>query len=220
MFATSSLRPLCWSLAVLSLVLVPLTASADIPGPGPRPRPPRPRPTEPVVRDGAVPLEVVVDDGDKSLRLEIPKGMLPKEAGGRAGGAFGGLGDLRTIISGLALSLAAVVGGLWLVRRWSATNQKPLPKLATASVVVTIIVAGLAVATAWADLLPPGGGGRRPPRPAPAEGLSIQIVVVEKGDKVVLHASPADVTKMLAAVKPGRGVGAAPTSAAPPASRE
>lgn len=210
MFAAKSVRRFVLTLGCLSLVLAPLVASADIPGPGPRPRPPRPRPTEPVLRDQAAPLEVVLEDGEGPLRLEIPKGLLPKEVGGKAGGALGGLGDLRTILSGLALSLAVVVGGLWAVRRFGLTGSKPIPRIASAGAIVTIVVAGLAVATAWADLLPPGVGQRRPPRPVPAEGLSIQIVIVEKGEKVVLHASPGDVAKMVAGIRPGRGVGSAP----------
>jgi hypothetical protein len=211
MSAVRPLPSLVFSLAVLALMVAPLAALADIPGPGPRPR--RPVEREPAPVKAGAPLEVVLQEGDKPLKLEIPRGLLPKEVAAKRGGVFGGLDGFRTVVAGLALSLAVAVAGVWLARRFAVAGSRPLPKAATVATIAVLVVAGFAVATAWADLIPPGAGPRSRPRPVPAAaGLTIQIEVVEGGDKIVLHASPADLAKM-AARKAEPRFGSAPPGA-------
>ena len=126
------------------------------------------------VKAAGVPLEIVLQDGGKPLRLEIPRGLLPKDSAVR-GGLFGGLDSFRTIVAGLAL-LAVVVAGLWLVRRFAVSTSRPLPKAATVATIVTLVVAGLAVASAGRL-----AATRRTPAAAPPEvALKLQIEVVDE----------------------------------------
>ena len=151
------------------------------------------------------PLDVVLLQAGEPMRLEIPKELLPKNEAGQGAekeaGLIGGIDGLRTVISGVAMSLAIAIGGLWFVRRLR-TPGVPLPR-GTAAVVAVGLLTSLAIATAWADIPPPSGtrGGKPRPRPEPVNSLTLKVVVVDEGERIVLHASAADLARMTAQAK-------------------
>lgn len=164
-----------------------ITARADIPAP----KPPK-----------GVPIMLEVDDQLVETRLVIPRGLLPRAAQRGEGGAIGF--DPRTIVAGLALSLATVLGGLLLFRRHFAR-----PKLvATAASLACLTTAGLL----WANAPPP------PPQPQPDDtnglGSRVVIEIVEEGD-VVRYYAPTQLYVDLAEVAQRN---AAPAAAPAPSS--
>jgi hypothetical protein len=150
--------------------------------------PPRVKPDN---ASAAAPFVIVVDDGVKQPRLEIPRKVLSNlkaAADGQDGDTRHAalLPQLHTIIAGVALSLALTFGGLWLVRsRRRATGA-------------AVLVAALALAAVggvlWANVPPP-----LPPTQLPAGiplGDKATVQVVDEGDAIRLVAS----SKQLAGV--------------------
>lgn len=167
-----------WSVVAALLLTcgVVSTALADLPGPGGRQRG---RPVQPVARKEA-PLEVRVEPGTEVTRLRIPKRFLPTDFNATEGAAAPIMDDggarLRTIIAGLALSGAAVVGLMWL--SGSRRRTRVVAGLAGAS---CLLVAG----ALWSNAPPPS-----PVPPRPGEERRIVIEVVPDGEQVVLTVAP------------------------------
>jgi hypothetical protein len=169
-----------WLLTALPLGLLCAcspAARADLappfPGPGPGPVQPGFRPGfGPAFAAKAVKLSVEVDEKAKQARLIVPMnlmfgGFLGPNPGrpnfpGR-GGAPGGFGQgadarplgLPTLVAGLALTLAAASGGLWLVRRRGGR---------VVAGILVVAMLGLGATVVWADGVP---GFRPRPRPQP-----------------------------------------------------
>jgi hypothetical protein len=140
-----------------------------------------------VVANGAV--RVVAEKNLALARLEIP-GWLAKEIGDDAGGggaaasgSIGGPGisSLQTIASGVSLSLAIVLGGLWL-RRTKAGSQRHVAGV----VLVAAVIAGTSVVT-MANLGPaPRYSGNLTKALSPGAELAgpLQIVIMPNATEV------------------------------------
>lgn len=167
---------------LVSAALLPALALAN--------RAPPPESPAPIAE--SVPLEVALKDG-VPLRIEIPRGLLPKEAREKRAMPFG-LGEFTTFASGLFVSLAIAASGIWLARRLGGFRSRPVSNRATGTIAAIVLVAGVAVAAALANA--PAPPGLKVAAPADPDKLTVQISIVERGDKVVLHASPAELTKI------------------------
>jgi len=158
----------CTILAAVALLLGSVaSANAD------KVPPPPPKTIKVGTRD--VKLEVVIDDKAKTARLQIPQGLLTEDKRRSDAGW-----PLPTIMAGLALTLAFVSGGLWLVRRGPARK--------VAAVVLFLSLLAFGTAAVYADLIV-----RPRPDPKPLTlpaGLTLSdkmvLEVVEKGDTVKL----------------------------------
>ena len=136
-----------------------------------------PAPPPPVSSQKAK-LVVAVDDSVKEAHLRIPQNLLPaagKTEKGAEASAFG----LPTVVAGVALTLAFVSGGFWLVRRGRA------PASITAAVVLGLSLACLGASVALADI-------PRPPRkPLPPIPLPLVLPAgVQLSDNIVLDIVP------------------------------
>lgn len=130
-----------------------------------------------------VKLVVLTADGVKEAHLRIPQNLLPgatKTEKGSETSVF----TTPTVVAGLALTLAFVSGGFWLVRRGRG------PGRTAAAVVLALSLAGLGASVVWADLPRPP---RRPVVPLPLTlpaGIQVSenmvLEIVEKGDTVTL----------------------------------
>lgn len=132
-------------------------ASADIP-PGPHVRPPLPAPLPPAPAPVVVPLVVdtVLDPlhvVDSPTRLRLP-GSLVKQAG-----AAGAVVDAPrvwtptptgTVVAGLAVSAAAVLGGLWMLRR-----PKPKRRWIGAGVAASMVAVVIGLGGCLPGQIPP-----------------------------------------------------------------
>ena len=190
----ASLVVLVASLAGARIAHANKAAPADIP-------PPK--------REG-VPFEVKLQKGELPLRLEIPRELLPQDR--KAAGVLRGVDDIRTFVAGLAISLALIVCGLVVARKFGAAGAKPLPKAATAGMMVALLACGAAVA--WANAPPPALVKKLQEE----RKLKLEIVIVDGGDKVVLRGSSEHFEKIsLALDAQAESAGASSrTSAAPP----
>jgi len=151
-----------------------------------------PSPDEPAAVPTAE-LSIVVDPQAKTAVLEIPQrlaGAVPVDAQGRVEPGRGKQGRSRTIIAGVAMSLAAV--SLIFVRRASRKGR-----VATAVVVAGIILAG-AVEIARADLAPPNGR-RRGIEPA----MRVEVRYTKRGE-VRLTVPPGYLEKFVGVPQPAR----------------
>lgn len=144
-------------------------------------------------RSDPLPLRVRQDPRAEHPRIVIPAkllaGLVKPQPGDKAATT-----QLRSIIAAIALS-AAVAAGLVISRsRLRHPGQRWLLSLCGLVSLTAIVVA---TNTAFADLLPPGGGPRRP-RPAPADEhdaderpfrpgpRTIVIEVTQEGNEVLL----------------------------------
>ncbi len=134
-----------------------------------------------------VSLTVEVDERVKEARLQIPANLLPPAAPAR--GADAGPLHLPTVVAGVALTLAFVTGGLWLLRRGTTR------RVAAGALLLALFAFGGAL---LADIAPGGRGlPKRPPFPGAPPGTlllpgnvqlppNLVLEVVEKGDGVKL----------------------------------
>jgi hypothetical protein len=109
-------------------------------------------------RSAPLELRVAIDDASRVDRIVIPAAVLAKLAGG--GPSAGGIaapGAARSVVAGLAISVAVAFG-------FVAYRRGRLPRAATALLWVVAATGTWAfVAPAWADM-PPNGWFRRPDR--------------------------------------------------------
>ncbi len=149
---------------VLVFCLICRVALADIP-PGPSPRPPSKQPVQPAVPDKPTPksddvkpeakpaddgtagLRVVLDKNAKMAKVMIPQKLAPEKGAAGKTGAIDP--NTRTIIAGLALSLAAA--SLVLLPRWKRNAR--ITATATASCLAFAVWVGSATGNAGP---PPG----------------------------------------------------------------
>jgi hypothetical protein len=131
-----------------------------------------------------VPFVVKLDESAVPARLTIPAKFLRTAADSRPDASRKAeLSSPRTIVAGIALSLAAV-GMVFVIRRGRETRAA-----------VLLIVGGLSLATAsyaWADLAPPKDfdpKGLIGPIP---DSARVMIEVVGSGEAVVLTISPGE----------------------------
>ncbi len=125
----------CAVFAALLCCACPLLTSADDAGPGPKAK--APRPSGALVDRRRAKLVIESVDFDREVTLILPKAMKPSESG-VVGFTDASIGPNQTIVIGLALSLALISGGLWLVRSRRSSGARA----ATAAVVATAVVAG------------------------------------------------------------------------------
>ena len=115
--------------------------------------------------------------------------------------------ETPTIVAGLALALAFVSGGLWLVRRGRAR--------AIAAVVLTLAALTFGATALFADIA-------KPPRPVPTPVTlalpvdvtftgKVEIELADKGDDVQLLVKKAWVTEKKSETKPEKKPDAKPT---------
>jgi hypothetical protein len=183
------------SVLVVSLLLPEVRADL-LPGPG-RPRPP----VRPVVPPGGNPfaqpgagrplpvkvkLVVKVDEKIKLPVLQVPINLALGQQVGPDGqtlpprGADAGrpLG-MPTIIAGLALTLAFVSGGLWLVRRGSGRAL---------AIFLVLSVSAVGAAAVWANAAPPPFRPRPPAPPARPALEELKLPAgIELTDKLILE---------------------------------
>src|SRR5579884_1319846 len=83
--------------------------------PAVRANPVAPPPPPPNIQFGAREAKVVVevDERAKQPRLIIPAPLVTQQRGG----AGAGFGQMPTVVAGVALTLAFVTGGFWLLRK-------------------------------------------------------------------------------------------------------
>ncbi len=167
---------LCWLLPTLSVADVPAREFVEEPAPA--------------SRSEAVPLKIGRNEAGNEHRVVIPAklldGLVKPKPGDKAATT-----PVRSIVAALALSAAVACG---LVVGGSRRRSKTQSGLLVLCGIVSLSAAIAAVSgTAVADLLPPGGGPRRPrPVPLPEErprhvdGGRIVIEIAEGGDEVLL----------------------------------
>lgn len=180
-------RSLRTGLPVLFLLGAMTTAHANEAAPQQERRPLREL-KEPLPRGARrVSLTVEVDERVKEARLQIPANLLPAAVPAR--GADAGPLHLPTVAAGVALTLAFVTGGLWLLRRGTTR------RVAAGGLLLALFALG---GTALlADIAPGRGRGPKPPPPGGPAGTlllpgnvqlppNLVLEVVEKGDGVKL----------------------------------
>jgi len=149
------------------------------------PAPPRPAP---LPEAKSAKINVVIDERVTEPRLIVPKSMMGEKKSAML--------ETPTIVAGLALSLAFVSGGIWLVRRGKAR--------AAAAVMLALAALAFGATALWADIAKPP-----PPAPKPltlpADVMftgKVQVEFVEKGDEVTLLVKKEWVTQKKAEPKP------------------
>lgn len=181
-----------WFAALVVMCFSLGAARADIPGPGPRPRPPFPpreRP-EQVATEPTAPLTILTDDNAKEPRLIIPRKLLASWDKPSNERGMLELSPVHTMIAGLSLSGALVLGGLWLVRGRGRLGARGLAVL-----IGTAILLGVGVTAVWANRPPP------PPRekPVTVDGVTfdkVQVEITDKGDSVRLILNKSHLAKV------------------------
>jgi hypothetical protein len=161
-----------WLSSVLGMLFV---FGAVAPVWGNLPPPPR---QAPLAKAKDAKIVLVIDERVTAPRLVIPKSLMGEKK-------KSAMLETPTIVAGLALTLAFVSGGVWLVRRGKAR--------AVAAAVLAPAALTFGAATLWADIA-------KPPPPAPPQGVitwtlpasvsfkdeKIQIEFVDKGDDINL----------------------------------
>lgn len=170
----TTLRGFAIALACLALwCAAPVTTHADIPNP--KDAKPSERPT-PRRNDQLVTLQIEGSNGYQGY-LYVPASMLTADAGTPQGG----MSAVSTAVSGVALSLSLVFGGLWLAR-----SRKRLGTQATVSAAcILAVLAGTATyALANASPYPLANSGtlRRAAPPGDALQGQIRLIRVTDGD--------------------------------------
>jgi hypothetical protein len=133
----------------------------------------------PPFRPQAPKLVIEVDEKAKEARLVIPQRFLNNVPAKPRG-----LGQLPTIMVGVALALGLAFSGLWLVRKRG--GMAPL-------LLAAVAVVGLGGATLWANVRPLPGESVPRPQPKPPVGLPllatlepIHVETVARGDAIRL----------------------------------
>jgi hypothetical protein len=147
--------------ASLGCLILAGTVRADI-------RPPRPAPNVTTDNDNHS-LEIRVSDDGRGARLLIPQTLLESLARTEPAHADAGFFPLRTVVAGVAMSAALVIGGLLLARGRGKKRARSL----------LIIIGGTSVAAAVgsANLAPYPG---TTPAPPPFLG---EIIHIEPADR-------------------------------------
>jgi hypothetical protein len=181
--------------------------------------PPLPPRKAPPPAQTSAPLVVAFDDAAREPRLEIPRAILGRLRASADDGAddgtrrVQGVSPWHTILGGIAISSALVLGGLWLVRSRSRTGAKAAGLLLAAAAVLTISGSLL-----WADI-PPFGRGRPVPPPAAEKIVAgiplsdkVTIEVVDNGEAIRLVVSKGQFAKVLTNGSPNNEKPTAPTA--------
>ena len=169
------------ALVLLTAICSMSAARADIAAPPP------PLP----VATHKVKLVVLTGDNLREAHLRIPQNLLPAEKTEK--GSEASLLGLPTVIAGLALTLAFVSGGFWLVRRGRG------PGRTAAAVVLAASLFGLGASVVWADIPRPPRTAHQSPVLLPAgvqlsENMVVEILP-EKGDVITLVVNKGAVLK-------------------------
>jgi hypothetical protein len=138
---------------------------------------PAPPPPPPNVQFGARDAKIVVETDDKAKqpRLVVPATLL---GGPPKPGAAPGQAQLPTIMAGVALTLAFVTGGFWLLRKGPGRSLVLLFAL-------SLVVAG--ASAVQADLArPPQTTPVKLPADVKLSGNQITLEVVPRGDSIKL----------------------------------
>lgn len=169
------------------------TVMADIALPKPEPVP------EPKPAEGVVAMTVVAEQGKKQPAMRLVISSAAAKEMGIGGEASGGSepgakpsakadGSLRTIVAGVSISAALMLGGIAMFRSGGSKNKTMLLLAAAGSLTV-----GGFVASSYANAPPP----RNPIRPAPIVG--IQIVVSDDAEGVKLHVTETQMQQLVRA---------------------
>jgi hypothetical protein len=166
-----------------------------------------PPPPKPDRAPSAVPFVIVVEDGAKEPRLEIPRQVLSTlraSGDGNEGDTrrAEGLPRLHTIIGGLALALSLTLGGLWLVRsRRRFTGTGP-----------ALLLAAIAIATVGGTLLAnlPPPVEPKPTTPGVPLADQVAVQVVDHGDAIRLVGSQKQLGGLMEKGQAGKGTQPAP----------
>jgi len=171
--------------AALTLALVPVVVSAfNIANPSRHARP------EDMKYAASTSFEIATQKGGWTARLEVPADVareIAKAAGqdGAAAGSLGGprISPMQTIVSGLALSFAVVLGGLWFRR-----TKQGVRRQAVGLAIGGAVLVGLGAVAFGNAGPPPRYEGNL--RKAFVEGSELegplQIVVVPEGNSMRL----------------------------------
>lgn len=159
------------ALALLTLVGLAPVARADIATP----------PPPPPISTQKVKLIVLTGDNLKEAHLRIPQNLLPAAAKAEKGSETS-LFAAPNVVAGLALTLAFVSAGFWLVRRGRTR--------AAAAAVLVLALIGAGASAVWADIpRPPRRPFVQPPVELPA-GIQLSensvLEIVPKGDTITL----------------------------------
>jgi hypothetical protein len=157
--------------------------------------------TAPIPEAKTVDVKVIIDERVTAPRLVIPKALM--------GDKKGAMLETPTIVAGLALTLACVSGGMWLVRRGRVRT--------IAAVVLALAALAFGATALLADIAKP------PPPPVvpvklPADITftgKVEVEFVEKGDEVKLLVKKAWVTEKKAEPKPEAKPEAKPNDKSP-----
>lgn len=150
-----------------------------------------------------VDVKVVIDERVKAPRLVIPKALMGDKKGAM-------LESTPTIVAGLALTLACVSGGVWLVRRGKVRT--------IAAVVLALSAVAFGASTLLADIAKPPPPPPTVPVKLPADITftdKVEVEFVEKGDEVKLLVKKAWVTEKKAEPKPETKPEAKPNEKSP-----
>lgn len=127
---------------------------------------------------GGSPLVIRVDPQAQQAKLQIPKELLV-QLRADAGQESPDFARMKTIATGLSLTMGLALAGVWLARHGAHTSGK---RLALAIGVCTALSLG-GVSLVWADLPPQPFFRRAPPQPT---NDSVVLEVIERGNEINL----------------------------------
>lgn len=179
-------------LALLALMLASTAtlAFADIPNPNNRGA---------SKSDLKTHLQIQTDDKVKEAKLVIPRSLLQQMQAQLDGGnpqtasaaaRFFNMSGAQTVLSGIFLSLAFVMGGLWLVR--ARRRAERIPARAVALTLSLVLVGGITAGVAYANAGPPPVARSLTSKILIPElqwwgaGGEVTVEVVEEGDYIKL----------------------------------
>lgn len=185
-----------FALTISALVLSGLLANdirADLPGPGPRHDYRKDISQQALSKQKTVPLVIEIDEKLSEARLFIPrkfiKDLRADSGAGKEHYAWAGSPAFQTVAIGLALSAALVIAGLFLTRfRIQAGMGKRL------ILPVSLILLCLASTLVWANMSisEAFSKSKQVNEPGPIKTLQgkVMILVVDRGDAILLVANP------------------------------
>ncbi len=152
----------------------PALTSADIAQPENRATP---EPERRVRRNDQLVTFVIEASEDYQARLYVPENLLAADATA----APSGMSAVGTTVSGIALSLSVIFGGLWLAR-----SRKRLGTQTTATAAAILVVLAATATYTWANASPyplanPGTLVQATPTGAPLSG-KVRVMRVSDGD--------------------------------------